>query len=121
MKKLFLFAAAATMFAACSKDKTEDINVLPDNIQPHDVLQVSVGDEDESRIQLDNGKTVWTQGDKVSVFYKTTGNECYQFTGNTGDTRGSIMKVSGSAGATAIDKKYSNLSLQQGLRTRFDE
>ena len=104
MKKLFLFAAAATMFAACSKDTTEDINVLPDNIQPHDVLQVSVGDEDESRIQLDNGKTVWTQGDKVSVFYKTTGNECYQFTGNTGDTRGSIMKVSGSAGATAIDK-----------------
>ncbi len=104
MKKLLLFAAAATMFAACSKDTTEDINVLPDNIQPHDVLQVSVGDEDESRIQLDNGKTVWTQGDKVSVFYKTTGNECYQFTGNTGDTRGSIMKVSGSAGATAIDK-----------------
>ncbi len=104
MKKLLLFAAAATMFAACSKDKTEDINVLPENVPPHDVLQVSVGDEDESRIQLDNGKTVWTQGDKVSVFYKTTGNECYQFTGNTGDTRGSIMKVSGSAGATAIDK-----------------
>ena len=104
MKKLLLFAAAATMFAACSKDTTEDINVLPENIPPHDVLQISVGDEDESRIQLDNGKTVWTQGDKVSVFYKTTGNECYQFIGNTGDTRGSIMKVSGSAGATAIDK-----------------
>ena len=104
MKKLLLFAAAATMFAACSKDTTEDINVLPENVPPHDVLQVSVGDEDESRIQLDNGKTVWTQGDKVSVFYKTTGNECYRFTGNTGDTRGSIMKVSGSAGATAIDK-----------------
>ncbi len=104
MKKLLLFAAAATMFAACSKDTTEDTNVLPENVPPHDVLQVSVDDEDESRIQLDNGKTVWTQGDKVSVFYKTTGNECYQFTGNTGDTRGSIMKVSGSAGATAIDK-----------------
>ncbi len=104
MKKLLLFAAAATMFAACSKDTTENINALPDNGLSCDVLQVSVDDEDESRIQLDNGKTVWTQGDKVSVFYKTTGNECYQFTGNTGDTRGSIMKVSGSAGATAIDK-----------------
>ena len=104
MKKLLLFAVVATMFAACSKDKTEDINVLPENVPPHDVLQVSVGDEDDSRIQLDNGKTVWTQGDRISVFYKTTGNECYRFTGNTGDTRGSIMKVSGSAGATAIDK-----------------
>ena len=104
MKKLLLFAAVATMLAACSKDTTEDINALPDNGLSCDVLQVSVDDEDESRIQLDNGKTVWTQGDKVSVFYKTTGNECYQFTGNTGDTRGSIMKVSGSAGATAIDK-----------------
>ena len=92
------------MFAACSKDKTEDINVLPDNIQPHDVLQVSVGDEDESRIQLDNGKTVWTQGDKVSVFYKTTGNECWRFNGKTGDRSGTLSKVSGNAGTTNTDK-----------------
>lgn len=66
-------------------------------------LYISI-DENDSRVQLDNGKTVWTQGDKVSVFYKTAGNECYQFVGNTGDTRGSIMKVVGSASTTAIDK-----------------
>ncbi len=93
MKKLFLFATAVIMFAACSKDATESVATLPDN-----VLHVSVG-EDDSRIQLDeNCHTVWNEGDMVSVFNKTTGNECWRFDGKTGDTVGTLSKVSGTAG-----------------------
>ena len=94
MKKILLFAAAATMLAACSKDTTEDVAVLPDG-----VLRVSIAEDDDSRVQLDNGKTVWTQGDKVSVFNKTFGNECYKFNGKTGDRSGTLSKYSGSAGS----------------------
>ncbi len=97
MKKLLLFAAVATMLAACSTDTTEDVAV---NCLPYDVLHVSVGDEDESRIQLDeNSRIVWNEGDKVSVFNKTNGNERWRFDGKTGDKRGTLSKVSGSAGS----------------------
>ena len=101
MKKLLLFAAAATMFAACSKDTTEDINVLHDGI-----LRVSFS-EDDSRVQLDeNSRTVWNEGDLISVFNKTTGNECWRFDGKTGDSVGTISKVSESAGGSAIGKIF---------------
>ena len=101
MKKLLLFAAAAAMFAACSTDTTEDIAVLPDGI-----LRVSFS-EDDSRVQLDeNSRTVWNEGDLISVFNKTTSNECWQFDGKTGDSVGTISKVSGSAGGSAIGKIF---------------
>ena len=101
MKKLLLFAAAATMFAACSKDTTEDINVLPDGI-----LRVSFS-EDDSRVQLDeNSRTVWNEDDLISVFNKTDGNECWRFDGKTGDRVGTISRVSGSAGGSAIGKIF---------------
>ena len=101
MKKLLLFAAAAAMFAACSTDTTEDIAVLPDRI-----LRVSFSD-DNSRVQLDeNSRTVWNEGDLISVFNKTNGNECWQFDGKTSDSVGTISKVSGSAGGSAIGKIF---------------
>lgn len=101
MKKLLLFAAAATMFAACSKDKTEDIAVLPDG-----TLRVSFS-EDDSRVQLDeNSRIVWNEGDLISVFNKTDGNECWRFDGKTGDSVGTISRVSGSAGGSAIGKIF---------------
>ena len=97
MKKLLLFTAAATMLAACTMDTTEDVAV---NCLPYDVLHVSVGDEDESRIQLDgNSRIVWNEGDLISVFNKTNGNECWKFNGKTGDKRGTLSKVSGNAGS----------------------
>lgn len=96
MKKLSLFAAVATMLAACTTDTTENVA----STLPYDVLYVSVGDEDESRIQLDgNSRTVWNEYDRVSVFNKTNGNECWKFNGKTGDKRGTLSKVSGNAGS----------------------
>ena len=88
-------------FAACSTDTTEDIAVLPDG-----TLRVSFSDDD-SRVQLDeNSRTVWNEGDQISVFNKTDGNECWRFDGKTGDTVGTISRVSGSAGGSAIGKIF---------------
>ena len=57
---------------------------------------LTVGFEDDgTRIQLNEAqKTVWTKGDRVSVFYKSDGNDCWQFTGNTGDRSGSLKRIS---------------------------
>lgn len=99
MKKLLLFAAVAAMFAACTTDTTEDVAqiVVPD------CLQVSIADE-ESRMQLSNEKTVWTAGDKVSVFYKSDANQCWKFNGKTGDRSGTLSCVSQGTATTKMEK-----------------
>ena len=100
MKKLLLFAAATTMFVACSKDTTQDLAID----SPIDKLYVSIGDDD-SRVQLnENRRTVWTEGDRVSVFNKTTGNRRYKFTGQTGDRSGELSYMNGGTTGDAIDK-----------------
>ena len=91
MKKFFLFALVATLFAACSTDATQDL--APEIPTSPDELYVSFDDE-ASRIQLgENGSPVWTKGDLVSVFYKSNANQQWQFQGKTGDTEGTLKRI----------------------------
>lgn len=91
MKKIFLFALVATVFAACSTDATQD--VAPEVTVTPDELYVSFADE-TSRIQLgENGTPVWTKGDFVSVYYRSDANQKWQFKGETGDTNGTLVRI----------------------------
>ena len=85
MKKV-LFAVIAILFAACKTDTTKDIA-----IEAPEILTASF--EEDTRIQLMNGKTVWNTGDLVSVFYKSDANDCYKFTGTTGDRTSTLQRV----------------------------
>ncbi|MBQ2026634.1 MAG: leucine-rich repeat domain-containing protein, partial [Alistipes sp.] len=109
MKKLFLFALVATMFAACVTDETQDVAVgieAPESSNPSETpetLTVSF-EEADSRIQLNEaGKTVWTQGDEVSVFYKSYDNLKFKFDGETGDRSGTLTRVDGSITTQTMD------------------
>ena len=96
MRKLFLFALVATMFAACVTDEAQDVAV---ELAP-ETLTVSF-EESDSRIQLQNGKTVWTKGDLVSVFYRSNANQKWQYQGETGERTGDLKQIAaGSATAT---------------------
>ena len=88
MKRFFLFALVATIFAACATDQTQDVAV---GIEAPETLTVSF--DEESRIELKNGKTVWSAGDLLSVFYRSNANEKWQFQGQTGDRSGAIKRV----------------------------
>ena len=100
MKKFLLFAAVATMFAACTKDATKDLAPA----KPTDTFYVSIGEED-SRVQLNEQmQTVWTEGDRVSVFNKTTGNRRYRFTGKTGDRTGELSYMNGGTTGSTISQ-----------------
>ncbi len=102
MKKFFLFALVATLFAACSTDATQD--VAPEIPTSPDELYVSF-DEETSRIQLgENGTPVWTEGDLVSVFYKSNANQQWQFQGNTGDATGMLKRVNAGTATVAMEK-----------------
>ena len=99
MKKLYLFALAAMVFAACATDDTQDL-------RPMDAPEtLTVGFEEDTRIQLQNGKTVWTKGDLVSVFYRSDANQQWQFQGETGDTKGKLKRISqGNTPNIGLDK-----------------
>ena len=85
------------LFAACATDATEDVA-----IGTPETLEVSF--EEDSRIQLQNGKTVWTEGDLVSVFYRSDANQQWKFQGNTGDRSGKLKCVSSYTSTTKLPK-----------------
>ena len=58
MKKLYIFALVATMFAACATDAIDEQSVKVEEQTPDTLVGTFEGDD--SRIQLQNGKTVWT-------------------------------------------------------------
>ena len=88
MKKFYIFALAAIFFAACATDQTADV-------QPIDASEtLTVSFEEDTRIQLNEAqKTVWTEGDLVSVFYLSNANQKWQFQGKTGDRTGTLKRV----------------------------
>ena len=102
MKRFFLFALIATVFAACSTDATQEL--APEIPTSPDELYVAF-DEEESRVQLgENGAPVWTEGDLVSVFYRSNSNDKYRFDGKTGDTDGTLTRISSSVASVGLEK-----------------
>lgn len=96
MRRFLLFALAATLFVACTKDAiNEPAGIILDDNR---TLTVSFeGDTEDTRIQLnEEKKSVWTEGDLLSVFYRSTTNEQWQFAGKTGDRTGNILPVDSS-------------------------
>ena len=89
MKKFSIFALVAMFFTACATDQTA-------GVQPIDAPEtLTVSFEEDTRIQLNEAqKTVWTEGDLVSVFYKSDANDCWKFTGETGARTATLQQVS---------------------------
>ena len=99
MKKFYIFAFVAMFFAACATDPTADV-------QPIDASEtLTVSFEEDTRIQLNEAqKTVWNEGDLVSVFYKSDANQKWQFQGETGDRTGTIKRVNAGSATRTMDR-----------------
>ncbi len=88
MRKIMIFAAVATMFAACTKAVGNSIVV-----KHPDSLHATIAAE-ASRVKLTDGhKLVWNTNDLVTVFYKSTAPACWKFDGKDGDTEGTLIPV----------------------------
>ncbi len=99
MKKLLTFLLAVIAFAACTNNDVEEATTSRKQIS--DKIHVGFEREiDETRVQLDGeGRTVWTEDDRISVFYYSTNNLQWAFQGKTGDRSGSFAHVSGEIGS----------------------
>ena len=103
MKKLLLFVFATLAFAACTQDVVVDITPAPIVDEVPETLVVGF-EGDDTRIQLNEAqKTVWTEGDQVSVFYKSYDNLKFEFEGNTGDRNGTLKRVGGQHNGQTMD------------------
>ena len=91
MKKLLFFALAVMGFAACTQNEVEEQAA----VRPDAPETLTVGFEgDDTRIQLNEAqKTVWTKGDKVSVFYFSNANQLWQYNGETGSRTANLKRV----------------------------
>ena len=103
MKRFSIFVLAAMMFAACATDQTTDVQPID---APETLTVGFEGGDDNTRVQLNEaGKTVWTKGDLVSVFYHSDSNQQWQFQGETGDTNGKLKRISqGNTPNIGLDK-----------------
>ena len=104
MKKLLLFVFAALAFAACEQAPIEEQSAILQDATKS--ITVGFEGDDDTRIQLNEAqKTVWTEGDHVSVFYRSTVNEEWQFMGETGDRTGQIVPVDNSVNPPATHNR----------------
>ena len=102
MKKFLLFVFAALAFAACTQDVLVDITPAPIVDEAPETLVVGF-EGDDTRIQLNEAqKTVWTNGDQVSVFYKNDANQKYEYRGETGARTAELHKVSAGSSTTKM-------------------
>ena len=111
MKKIYIFALVAMLFAACTTDEVQDVAV---DIDSPETLTVSFEDND-TRIQLQGGKTVWTEDDLMSVFYRSNANQKWQYQGETGERSGTIKRM---ANAEAT-QELSNIVIVYPYNTNY--
>lgn len=106
MKRFLLFALAVIMFAACSKDAiNEQQNMQTIVDEAPETLVVGFEESDETRIQLNEDvKTVWTNGDLVSVFYRSDANQQWHYTGETGARTAELKRVDAGTASRDMDR-----------------
>lgn len=94
MKNIAFLGLLTAFFFACTTDiLNEDKHSEFIEDDAPEILTVTFDEEQETRIQLQEDKSVWTKGDQVSVFYRSDANEKWQYTGETGERVGDLSRV----------------------------
>ena len=103
MKHLKLFALVALFFAACNTDALDERQ--SGKVGDFAPETITVGfEDDQTRIQLQYGKTVWTKDDEVSVFYLSDANQKWQYKGATGNRTAQLRRVDAGVATKEMDK-----------------
>ncbi len=96
MRKLFILFAALFAFAACTQNDVEEFSANRADVPETLTVGFEGGD---TRIELNEAlKTVWTEGDEVSVFYRSDINQRWQYQGETGERVGELRRVDAGSG-----------------------
>ena len=96
MRKLFILFVALFAFTACTQNDVEEFSANRADVPETLTVGFEGGD---TRIELNEAlKTVWTEGDEVSVFYRSDINQRWQYQGETGERVGDLRCVDAGSG-----------------------
>ena len=90
MRHIFTLLFAVLAFTACTQNDVEELSANRTDVP--EILTIGF-EGDDTRIQLEAGKTVWTSGDLVSVFYKSNANQKWEYRGETGARVADLYQV----------------------------
>ena len=91
MKRIFLFVFATVVSVACTQGIEEVGNIYEPTPER---LTIGFAD-DATRVELKGGKTRWTDGDLLTVFYHSEHNQQWKLSEQTADRVGIFEYVSG--------------------------
>ena len=101
MKQLFTFVLAAMAFVACTQNDVEELSANRADVPETLTVGFEGGD---TRIELNEAlKTVWTEGDEVSVYFYSDANQKWQYQGETGERLGMLRRVDAGVATTQTD------------------
>ena len=97
MKLQILSLLSALLLVACATTSDDVVFVpqcsdVPSKSYPTQLI-MSLDEGEQSRVELMDKKSVWTEGDLVSVYLYTTANQKWMFDGHTGDRNGTFSCV----------------------------
>ena len=101
MKQLFTFVLAAMAFVACAQNDVEELTANRADVPETLTVGFEGGD---TRVELNEAlKTVWTEGDEVSVYFYSDANQKWQYQGETGERLGMLRRVDAGVATTQTD------------------
>ena len=101
MKQLFTFVLAAMAFVACAQNDVEELTANRADVPETLTVGFEGGD---TRVELNEAlKTVWTEGDEVSVYFYSDANQKWQYQGETGERLGTLRRVDAGVATTQTD------------------
>lgn len=103
--KLLLLCGLSFVLFSCKNGETQEIQV---SIVPQRIIHAEIEQGRESKAYMDEAfKLSWNAGDRISIFEKSTGNDCYAFLGKDGDKSGSFqLSAQASGQPEPLDKYY---------------
>ena len=107
MKRVLLFAAAALMFFACSKN--DNAPAVKNDGQAKKFYAVTEGTTvPGTKVYADEYlKLLWNAEDELSIFDENTANDRYMFDGKDGDNAGGFDLIEAGADGTDLNYVYS--------------
>ena len=103
MKKFLLIALVAFCSVSCELIGSI-IDDIKDMIDQPTEIYLTFDESDESRVATnEDGKLVWSEGDKVSFFNRSNGNSCWALAEQAGYREGIFTKVQEYDGGEGLD------------------
>lgn len=103
-KKFAILGLFAFLFVSCSKERIDISDGFEIDVKDSPEVLIVDFEDSETRVQLQNHRTVWTKDDQVSVFYLSNANQRWKYTGETGSRTAELRCIDSGVATEKLNK-----------------